>query len=75
MVRAFILMIVKPGSEIKLSDKIKKMKNVVDVDVVCGEYDLIVRVKASSMSELQNIARKLRTLRDVEQTSTMVALK
>jgi len=75
MVRAFILMIVRPGSEIKLSDRIKKMKNVEDVDVVYGEYDLIVKVKAASMAELQTIARKLRTLKDVEQTSTMVALK
>ena len=75
MIRAFILMTVKPGSEVKLSDRIQKIAGVEEVDVVYGEYDMISKVRAKSMTDLQDVAKRIRSIKEVEQTSTMVALK
>jgi len=76
MVKADVLMVVRPGTETKVADRLNKMKEVKDVAVVYGEYDLVCKLMIASMDDLQNfIAKNIRGIKDVERTSTMVALK
>ena len=76
MVKAYVLMVVRPGTETKVADRLNKMKEVKDVAVVYGEYDLVCKLMIASMDDLQNfIAKNIRGIKDVERTSTMVALK
>lgn len=76
MVKAYVLMVVRPGTETKVADTLNKIKEVKDVSVVYGEYDIICKLMVASMDDLQAfIAKKFRGIKDVERTSTMVALK
>ena len=41
MVVAYVLLIVKPGEEANVGEKLKGMKGIKDVSVVYGEYDIM----------------------------------
>lgn len=76
MVVAYILLIVKPGEENTVSTKLKAMKEVKDVSVVYGEFDIVAKIEKPSMEELQNfLIKKIRAMDEVERTSTMISLK
>lgn len=76
MVVAYVLLIVKPGEEQKVADKLKKMKDVKDVSIVYGEYDIVAKVEKENMEALQNfLIKQVRALEEVERTSTMISLK
>ena len=76
MVKAYVLMVVKPGSETKVADSLNKFKEVKDISVVYGEYDIVCKLMLASMDDLQTfIAKKLRGIKEVQRTSTMVALR
>ncbi len=76
MVTAYVLLIVKPGEESTVAEKLKQMKEVKDISVVYGEYDIVAKVEKESMEELQNfLIKKIRAMDEVERTSTMIALK
>lgn len=76
MVKAYVLMVVRPGTETKVADTLNKMREVKDISVVYGEYDIVCKIMVASMDDLQKfIAKRIRGIKDVERTSTMVALK
>jgi DNA-binding Lrp family transcriptional regulator len=76
MVVAYVLLIVKPGEEANISEKLKKMKGIVDVSVVYGEYDIIAKIERGSMEDLQNfLIKEIRAMDEIERTSTMISLK
>jgi DNA-binding Lrp family transcriptional regulator len=76
MVVAYVLLIVKPGEEANVSAKLKKMKGIIDVSVVYGEYDIIAKIERPSMEELQNfLIKEIRAMDEIERTSTMISLK
>jgi DNA-binding Lrp family transcriptional regulator len=76
MVVAYVLLIVKPGEESKVAEKLIKMKEVKDVSVVYGEYDIVAKVEKTNMEELQNfLIKQIRAMDEVERTSTMISLK
>lgn len=76
MVTAYVLLIVKPGEESKVSEKLLKLKEVKDVSVVYGEYDIVAKIEKPTMEELQNfLIKQVRAMDEVERTSTMIALK
>jgi len=74
--KAFMMLIVRPGTEVKVSDKLNKMEEVKDVSIVYGEFDIIAKVVVDSMDSLQEFMKsKIRKIKEIERTSTMVALK
>ena len=76
MVVAYVLLIVKPGEESTVAEKLKKMEEVKDISVVYGEYDVVAKVESTDMESLQNfLIKKIRAMDEVERTSTMIALK
>jgi len=76
LVTAYILLIVKPGEESTVAERLTKMDGVKDVSVVYGEYDIVAKVEKPSMEELQNfLIKNIRGIDEVERTSTMIALK
>lgn len=71
-----MMLIVRPGTEVKVSDKLNKMEEVKDVSIVYGEFDIIAKVVVDSMDSLQEFMKsKIRKIKEIERTSTMVALK
>ena len=76
MVVAYVLLIVKPGEESNVAEKLKKKKEVKDVSVVYGEYDIIAQVEMPNMEGLQNfLIKEIRAMDEIERTSTMISLK
>ncbi len=75
MVRAYILTVVKPGTETAVAAELVKMSQVEDIDIVYGEFDIIFKVNVADMEELRNfIIGKLRKIADIERTDTVISV-
>jgi len=60
----------------ELAKKISKNENVEEVNIIAGSSDLIVKVRAKNVNELNNfVVRYLRTIQGIEKTETLVVLK
>lgn len=75
-VQAYIMMNVKTGAEDLVCSQILKFSEVEEVAVIYGEYDLIVKVKAKDMNNLDKlIVDKMRSISDILLTATMLIAK
>ena len=74
MAKAYVLINSEIGGEQEVVDQLKAMKEVVEVSVVYGVYDVIVKLEAESMEALKElITSKVRHLNKVRSTMTMIA--
>ena len=70
---AYILITVKSGSERELLKEVSEFKEVVEANLVIGENDAVIKVKAEDVSQLDKfLTDKLRVLPDVFLTTTMI---
>lgn len=58
--------------DLELMKELRKIKGVVEAYPVYGVYDIIVRTKADTMDEIKEIHSKIRKLRNIRQTLTMI---
>jgi DNA-binding Lrp family transcriptional regulator len=76
MPTAFVLINTEIGSE---NDVLKELKKVDGVDEACavyGVYDIVARVKASTMDKLKEIVTwRIRRLDKVRSTLTMIVIE
>ncbi len=76
MVTAYILINIQSGTEKEVSEQLLKLKEVKDLNVVYGEYDIITKVDIKNMEGLQEfIINKIRSIKSIKRTSTMIAVK
>ncbi|VVB75378.1 putative HTH-type transcriptional regulator [Candidatus Tiddalikarchaeum anstoanum] len=76
MITAYILIVVKSGSEEKVAKRLSADQRVKDVNIVYGEYDIISKVTTENMEDLQKfIIKNIRSIKEVQRTSTMISLK
>jgi len=74
MAKAFVLINSEIGSEARVVEQLKQIPEVVEVSVVYGVYDVIVKLEAESMEILKDlITTKVRHLDKVRSTMTMIA--
>lgn len=74
MAKAFVLINSEIGGEQEVVDQLNAMKEVVEVSIVYGVYDVIVKLEADSMEVLKElITSKVRHLNKVRSTMTMIA--
>jgi DNA-binding Lrp family transcriptional regulator len=71
-VKAYVVATVKRGLEHKAAQQIRKMKEVTDVLVTYGLYDVVVRIEAKSLGQLDKIVTDIRQMAEIRQTSTLV---
>ena len=70
---AYILITVKSGSERDFLEEVSEFKEVVEANLVIGENDVVIKVKAEDISQLDKfLTDKLRVLPDVFLTTTMI---
>jgi DNA-binding Lrp family transcriptional regulator len=75
-VLAFVLFKVSSGTEREVAQKIIEFKEVLQADVVFGEYDVIARVTTDDLGKLQDfVSDEVRTVPNVLVTSTMIISK
>jgi Lrp/AsnC family transcriptional regulator for asnA, asnC and gidA len=58
--------------DLDLMKELRKIKGVVEAYPVYGVYDIVVRTKADTMDEIKEIHSKIRKMRNIRQTLTMI---
>jgi DNA-binding Lrp family transcriptional regulator len=71
-VKAYFVATVKRGFEHKVAMKIREMKEVTEVLVTYGLWDIIARIEAESLGHLDTIITDIRQIAEIEQTSTLI---
>ncbi len=75
-VLAYVLFKVSSGTEREVAQKIIEFEEVMQADVVFGEYDVIARMTTDDLGKLQDfVSDKVRTVPNVLVTSTMIISK
>jgi DNA-binding Lrp family transcriptional regulator len=72
IVKAYVVATVKRGKEHDAAQKIRKIKEVTEVLVTYGLYDIVVRIEAKSLGHLDKIVTDIRQMAEIKQTSTLV---
>ena len=73
---AYVLITVQSGGEKEVLKRISNLKEIIEANLVVGEYDAVVKVKVEDISELDKfLTDKLRALPDVFLTTTMIITK
>lgn len=76
MVLAYVLVTMQSGSEKEVLKKVSSFKEALEVDLVYGEYDAIVKVQVEELSDLEKfLSEKLRALPNIFLTTTMIVAK
>jgi len=76
MVIAYVLITMQSGSEKDVLRKVSSFRETLEVDLVYGEYDAIVKVQVENLSDLERfLSEKLRALPNVFLTTTMIVAK
>ena len=73
-VKAYIVATVKRGTEHMVAEKIRKIKEVTEVLVTYGLWDIIARIKAKDLGHLDKIITDIRQIAEIEQTSTLIGV-
>jgi len=73
MITAFVLVIVEPGKEGDVKKRLKSLPQAKEVHEIYGEYDLIIKVQTRNLQELDAFVTKLRKIKNVRATSTLIA--
>ena len=75
-VLAYVLVTMKSGSEKEVLKKVSSFDEAIEVDLLYGEYDAIVKVKVEELLQLDKfLTDKLRALPDIFLTTTMIVAK
>ena len=72
VVKAYVVATVKRGTEHDAAQKIRKIKEVTEVLVTYGLYDVVVRIEAKSLGHLDQIVTDIRQMAEIKQTSTLL---
>jgi len=75
-VLAYVLVTLKSGSEKEILKRVSSFEEVMEVSLLYGEYDAIVKVRFEELSQLDKfLTDKLRVLPDIFLTTTMIVAK
>jgi hypothetical protein len=58
MLKAYILIITNLENKYKIADYFAKLDNVVNVDMLCGPYDIVVEIILKTMDDLKERIEK-----------------
>jgi len=71
-VKAYVLAIVKRGSEHDTAERLQQIDGVTEVLVTYGMWDLIVRIETESLGKLDEIISTIRQLPEIDSTNTLI---
>jgi DNA-binding Lrp family transcriptional regulator len=70
--KAFIMMNVNLGCETDVLNALKKVQGFDEAFYVLGDYDIIAKVSANTIDELNQIVSHVRKIGNVRSTATMI---
>jgi DNA-binding Lrp family transcriptional regulator len=70
---AYVLFKVVSGTEREVAQKLIEFNQVIEADIIFGEYDVIVRMAMDDLDKLEEfVSQSIRTVPNVLVTSTMI---
>jgi DNA-binding Lrp family transcriptional regulator len=70
---AFVLFKVSSGTEREVCQKLIEFDEVLQADIIFGEFDVIAKIETQDLSTLEEfVSEKIRTVSNVLITSTMI---
>ncbi|MEM4170293.1 MAG: Lrp/AsnC ligand binding domain-containing protein [Thermoplasmata archaeon] len=76
MAIGFVLISTAPGKEHEVYDEHRKIKEIIEIKPLFGEYDLIAKVEAKDFNELGKIVvDQIRSIPGVIDTKTLTGIK
>jgi DNA-binding Lrp family transcriptional regulator len=76
MAMGFVLLSAAPGKEKDVFIEIQKIKEVIELHPLFGEFDLIVKIEAADFNKLGEIVvEKIRKIPGVIDTKTLTGIK
>jgi len=72
VMKAYLVATVKRGTEHKIAERIRKMKEVTEVLVTYGMWNIIARIEAESLGHLDKIITDIRQFPEIQQTNTLI---
>ena len=72
-VLAYVLFKVSSGTEREVAQKLVEFEEVLQADIIFGEYDVIAKLSTKDLDTLENfVSEKVRNVPNVLVTSTMI---
>ena len=72
-VLAYVLFKVSSGTEREVAKKLIEFDEVLQADIIFGEYDVVAKMSTKDLDTLENfVSEKVRTVPNVLVTSTMI---
>ena len=71
-VKAYFMAIVKKGMEHEVAGKLRRLNGVADATVTYGLYDIVVRIEAQNLGQLDALITEMRKIEEILQTTTLV---
>ncbi len=76
MITGFILISTVPAKEHEVYNELLKVKEIIELHPLFGEYDLMAKVEAKNPDELAEIIiNKIRTVEGVADTKTLTGVR
>jgi len=73
VVLAYVLFKVNSGTEREVAQKLIEFDEVIQADIIFGEYDVVAKMSTKDIDALENfVSEKVRTVPNVLVTSTMI---
>jgi len=72
LIKAYFVATVKRGTEHEVAQRIQKIKEVTEVLVTYGLWDIIARIEAENLEHLDKIITDIRKIPEIEQTNTLI---
>ncbi|MEM0233362.1 MAG: Lrp/AsnC ligand binding domain-containing protein [Candidatus Nezhaarchaeales archaeon] len=73
MMTAYILLKTVIAKEHEVAQALRGVRGIIEVKVVFGEYDVVVKAQAENARELDEIVTSIRRINGVAVTSTLIA--
>ena len=73
MLKAYILIITNLENKYKIADYFAKLDNVVNVDMLCGPYDIVVEIIFETMDDLkEKVEKNITNIDNLMSTLTLI---
>ena len=73
MIRVYLLIICNPENKYEIYKIFTKLDNVVNVDILCGPYDIIVEIIFETMEDLRGkLQKEIKNIDSLMSTLTLI---
>jgi DNA-binding Lrp family transcriptional regulator len=73
-VQSYVLIKCTPGYEKEIMTQLKPLPEIIEINGVWGKYDIFVKISDSDPVEIEKAISKIRKMKQVVETETMMVL-